>query len=97
MARIGKYEAVFVVNTNKDEEADRAVIEKVLKLIGENSSDAEVNEWGKRRLAYPIEDLTDGIYVQVNFSSDTEFPAELNRVCKITDGVIRYIVVALEA
>ena len=56
----------------------------------------EVDEWGKRRLAYPIEDQTDGHYVRMTFTAAPAFPAELDRIFRITDGIMRSIIVCLD-
>ena len=76
----GSYEAVFIYSMTSGEEGVAAEL-------------GEVDEWGKRRLAYPINDETDGFYVLYNFVSTPEFPAELDRVSKITDGVLRSLIV----
>ncbi|MBQ1503887.1 MAG: 30S ribosomal protein S6 [Oscillospiraceae bacterium] len=97
MAKVtGKYETIFVVNPNLNEEETKQVVERFTSLIGENGEIEKVDEWGKRRLAYPIQKLTEGYYVQVDFSSKPDFPAELDRIYKITDAVIRSIIVAKE-
>lgn len=87
------YETVMVLNTKLGDEAVTALVEKFKALIAENATIGEVEEWGKRRLAYPIQDETEGFYVLVNFTSDPSFPAELDRVYKITDGVLRSLIV----
>ena len=80
MAKLsGNYEVVFILNPNLDEEATAAM--------------AEVEEWGKRHLAYPINDLTEGYYVLMTFSAKPEFPRELDRILRITDGVMRSLIV----
>ena len=88
------YENLFVVTMKDGEEATKALVEKFVSLIKENAEDVEVNEWGKRRLAYPINDETEGHYLFVEFTSTPEFPAELDRVYKITDGVLRSLIIA---
>ena len=67
--------------------------EKFKALIAENGTIGNVDEWGKRRLAYPIQDEAEGYYVLITFTSDAEFPSELDRVYKITDGVLRTLIV----
>ena len=91
------YEVLFVVDLTPGEEAVKALVEKFTSLIAENGTVNEVNEWGKRRLAYPINDMNDGYYVLVNFSAPTDFPAELERIFSITDGILRSMVIAKEA
>ena len=97
MARtISSYETLFVVDLQLGEEGVAAIVEKFKNLIADNGTVTEVNEWGKRRLAYPINDQNDGYYVLVNFTSAPEFPKELERVYGITDGVLRSIVIVKE-
>ena len=91
------YETLFVVDLSQGEDAVKAVVEKFTSLIADNGTVSEVNEWGKRRLAYPINDMNEGYYVLVNFTAPTDFPAELERIFSITDGIMRSIVVAKEA
>jgi small subunit ribosomal protein S6 len=91
------YEVLFVVDLTPGEEGVKALVEKFTSLIAENGTVNEVNEWGKRRLAYPINDMNEGYYVLVNFSAPTDFPAELERIFSITDGILRSMVIAKEA
>ena len=94
---IGSYETLFVVDLTPGEEAVKALVEKFTSLIAANGTVTEVNEWGKRRFAYPINDLNEGWYVLVKFTAPREFPAELERIFSITDGILRSIVTAEEA
>ena len=89
--KICSYETLFAVSGNLVEEDAKAVIEKFVALINENGSDVNVNEWGKRRLAYPINYITEGYYVLVSYKSEPSFPLELERVLGITEGVLRYM------
>lgn len=91
-----KYETMMVFSTAKGEEAATALYEKFKALIEKNGTIDSVDEWGKRRLAYPINDETEGLYEIVNFTSEPEFPAELDRVFKITDGVLRTLILRKE-
>ena len=93
----GSYEVLFVVDLTPGEEAVKSLVEKFTSLIAANGTVNEVNEWGKRRLAYPINDMNDGYYVLVKFSAPTDFPAELERVFSITEGIMRSMVIAQEA
>ena len=94
---ICSYETLFVIKPNLTEEATAAVMNKFTALIADNGGTVEnVNVWGKRRLAYPIEKHVEGYYVLVNFKSDAALPAELNRVYGITDEILRSIVVRSE-
>lgn len=87
------YETMFVVSPELDEEATKALIEKFTNLIAQNGDLGEVDEWGMRKLAYPIDYKTEGYYVLVNFESESAFPAELERIYGITDGILRSIVI----
>ncbi len=89
----GTYEAVFIFSMTLEEEGINALKEKFQSLIAENAELGEVDEWGKRRLAYLINDEADGYYVLYNFVSAPEFPQELSRVAQITDGVLRSMVI----
>lgn len=88
----GSYEAVFIYSMTSGEKRRRAE-RKVQDPLADNAELGEIDEWGKRRLAYPINDETEGFYVLYNFVSAPEFPAELDRVSKITDGVLRSMIV----
>lgn len=88
------YETIMVLNTKNGEDAVNALIDKFKALIESHGTIDSVDDWGKRRLAYEIQDETEGYYVLVNFTCPPEFPAELDRVYKITDGVLRSLIVA---
>ena len=90
---INKYETLFVVDASKGEEETAALVDKFKSLIEANGTIESVDEWGRRRLAYPINDMAEGYYVLVNFSAKAEFPAELECGFGITDGVLRNIVI----
>ncbi len=89
----GSYEAVFVFSMTLGEDGVAAIKEKFQNLIEQHAEIGDVDDWGKRRLAYLINDEAEGYYVLYNFVSGPEFPAELERVSKITDGVLRSLVV----
>ena len=74
----------------------RQVVRALQKLIADNGEVSEVNEWGKRKLAYPINDKTEGYYVLVNFKSESTLPLELERIFGITEGILRSIVIRHE-
>jgi len=92
MSIINKYEIVMVFSLSEGEEAVTALRDKFTALIEKNGTLGEVDEWGKRRLAYPINDETEGYYVLAEFESGGDFPAELDRVLKITTGVLRSMI-----
>ena len=87
-----KYEALIVFSTKVGEDGIKALVEKINALISANATLDSVDEWGKRRLAYPINYETEGYYVLFNFTSAPSFPAELERVLNTTDGVMRSVV-----
>mgnify|MGYP000343803133 CR=1 FL=1 len=92
----GSYEAVFIFSMTLGEEGIAAIKEKFQTLIEQNAEIGEVDEWGKRRLAYLINKEAEAYYVLYNFKSDAEFPAELDRIYKITDGILRSLIVKKE-
>ena len=89
---VEKYELMYVLNPNLTEEETAALVEKFKALIESNGTIDELQEMGKRKLAYEINYLTEGYYVLVKFTCDPDFPAELDRVLGITDGVIRSLI-----
>ena len=89
--KICSYETLFAVSGNLVEDDSKALVEKFVNLVKENASDVEVNEWGKRRFAYPINYVTEGYYVLVSYKSNQDFPQELERQFGITEGVLRYM------
>ena len=91
-----KYEAIFVISTKQDEESIKASVEKFSTLISENGTLTSVDEWGKRKLAYLINKESEGYYVLFDFESEAEFPAELDRIYKITEGVMRSMIIKKE-
>jgi small subunit ribosomal protein S6 len=94
MAEItAKYELVIITKADLDEETTAALVTKFKDLIAANGTVDAVDEWGKRRLAYPINDEAEGYYVQINFTSGNEFPAELDRQLKINDAILRSLIV----
>ena len=90
---VGNYEATLVFSVKESEEAAKALVEKFKALIEKNGTVEGVDEWGKRKLAYDINYETEGYYAVYSFTSEPEFPAELNRVLNITDGVLRSLII----
>lgn len=86
------YETIFVVTTANGDDAVKATVEKFTTLIASNGEITQVNDWGKRRLAYPINDLTEGYYTLVYFTAPASFAAELERRYNIDDNILRAIV-----
>lgn len=93
---MAKYETMLVTSAALDEEASSALIGKFKSLIEANGTIDSVDDWGKRRLAYPINDEEEGVYTVIKFTSEPDFPAELDRVFKITEGVLRSMTIAEE-
>lgn len=92
-----KYESVFIVKPDLSEEAAKAAIEKFTGIITSNGGIIDnIDEWGKKKLAYPIEDLTEGYYYIVNFTAVATLPSELDRVANITDDILRSLIVKLD-
>jgi small subunit ribosomal protein S6 len=91
---MAKYETMLVTSSALDEEATAALVGKFKSLIEANGTIDSVDEWGKKHLAYPINDEEEGVYTVINFTSEPAFPAELDRVYKITDGILRSLIVA---
>ena len=87
------YETVVVYSLSKGEEAAKELAEKFKAMMEAHGTVDSVDEWGKRRLAYPINDAEDGYYVLYNHQCESEFPAELDRVLRITDGVLRSLII----
>jgi small subunit ribosomal protein S6 len=97
MAKVnGNYEVVYILDPAMSEEATATLVAKFKTMAEAHGTVKEVDEWGKRRLAYPINDLNEGYYVLMSFDSDAAFPNELARVLRITDGVMRSQVVCLD-
>ena len=88
-----KYELVLVLSLSKGEEAVEALKAKFIDMIGKHGTLGEVEEWGKRKLAYAINYITEGYYVLISFTSAPDFPKELDRILGITDGIIRSMLV----
>ena len=87
------YETMLVFSVANGDESVTALVEKFKALIEANGTIDSIDEWGKRKLAYPINYETEGYYMLVNFTSEPEFPAELDRIVKITEGVLRALTV----
>ncbi|MDR0838543.1 MAG: 30S ribosomal protein S6 [Oscillospiraceae bacterium] len=90
------YELLYIIDTDKTEEETAALVEKFSALISASGGEvAETDLWGKRRLAYPINDKPEGYYVLLKFTSPPDFPAELDRVMGITDGIMRSMITVI--
>ncbi len=93
---MNKYESVIIINSSLEESKIKAIIEKFSSLINEHGKVENVNEMGSKKLAYPIKKQNEGYYVVFNFEAEPSFIAELERIYRITDEVIKFIVVKQE-
>lgn len=89
-----KYETLFILNPSLEEYTVKANVEKFKGVIENGGGTVDnIDSWGKRKLAYEINKVSEGYYTLINFSADTELPKELDRIFRITDGVIRHLIV----
>ena len=93
---INSYESLFIVDVTVGEEATEATVNKFLSLIEANAEVVDVAKWGKRRLAYPINDMPEGYYVVATYKAEGNFPAEFERLCNIDENVMRSMTLKLE-
>lgn len=93
---INTYESLFVVSLANGETAVKDTVNKFTTLIANNAEIVEIAEWGKRRLAYPINDMNEGYYVVVTFKTASDFPAELDRLFNIDENIMRSMIVKLD-
>ncbi|NLW03214.1 MAG: 30S ribosomal protein S6 [Clostridiaceae bacterium] len=91
-----KYECVYVISSNLEEEQIKALIERFNNLVSQYGELESVEEWGRKKLAYEVQKQKEGYYVLMNFSSNPDFPAELERNFKITEEILKYMVVSKE-
>ncbi len=90
---MNQYEVLYIIDASLDDEATRACVDKYKALVESNGGEvAEVNEWGKRKLAYAIDYKTEGYYVLMYFNAASELPKELERNMKIDEQILRYMV-----
>ena len=94
MAKItANYEAVYILDPSLSEEAIASLVAKFKGVVEANGTVSEIDEWGKRRLAYPINDLMEGYYVLMTFTAAAAIPAELDRLFRINDNVMRSMII----
>ncbi len=92
-----RYELIYIIDTALDEEARKALVTRVSETIAQNGGEIEaVEEWGKRRLAYEINDKPDGYYVLLKYSANPEVPKEIERILEISDDILRYLTTRIE-
>lgn len=91
---MNSYELLYIIDNEISDEAKEAVVAKISAVITDNGGTIDgVDKWGTRKLAYPINYKTEGYYVLVNFTAQAALPSELERVMRITDSVVRFLVV----
>lgn len=91
---MNSYELLYIIDNEISDEAKEAVVAKISAIITDNGGTIDgVDKWGTRKLAYPINYKTEGYYVLVNFTAQATLPSELERVMRITDSVVRFLVV----
>ena len=93
---INSYEGMFIVSLANGEDAAKATVSKFTDLVAANAEVVKIDDWGKRRFAYPIQDMNEGYYTVVTFKSEGNFPAELQRLMNIDESVLRAMVLRLE-
>ena len=94
---MNKYETIFIINSELDEESINANIERFKTIIESNGEIESIEEWGNRKLSYLIKDKSEGYYVLINHSSPPDFPRELERVFRITDSILKFIIIRKDA
>ncbi|MBE5758895.1 MAG: 30S ribosomal protein S6 [Clostridiales bacterium] len=92
-----KYESMYILDASLEDEARAALIERFADIIKANGEIESIDEWGKRKLAYPINYKTEGYYVLVTFRAEATVPMELERNYRIVESVLRYNVIKLDA
>ena len=98
MAKLSaNYEVLYIIDPTLGEEETAALVARFKELAEGHGTVGEVDEWGKRKLAYLIDDLAEGYYVLMSFTADPAFPAELDRLMRINTGIMRSIIVSKEA
>ena len=90
--KMTNYEIMFVIESTLDDSAKEQAIEMVKGLIADNGEITKANVWGMRKLAYPIKKKNEGYYVLVEFQAESDFPKELDRRLKISDSIIRHLI-----
>jgi small subunit ribosomal protein S6 len=93
-----KYEIMYIIRPSIEDEAKKALVERFNGVLTDNGAEiANVKEWGKRRLAYEINDFRDGFYMILNVMSNAEAINEFDRLSKINEDIIRHMITKVEA
>ncbi|SHF32727.1 SSU ribosomal protein S6P [Caldanaerobius fijiensis DSM 17918] len=87
------YEFVYVLKPEVEEEKRNGLLERFKSIIGQKGEVTNVDEWGMRRLAYPIKKFNEGYYVFLEFNGERDIPSELETTCRVTDEILRYLIV----
>ena len=90
-----KYETILILSMGKKEEERQATLEKIEKLISDNGELLDVEVWGDRKLAFPIQGQNNGYYILINFISTSEFIDDLNKAYDIEETIIKHIIVKI--
>ena len=93
---MNKYEVMYIISPTVEEEQVKALVEKFNDLISEHGEIEKVEEWGRKKLAYEVQDQKEGYYVLVYFSANPEFPLELERNFKINENILKYLILNRE-
>lgn len=91
---MNNYELLFIIDNSLDDEAKEAVVGKFTAIVTDGGGTVDtVDKWGTKKLAYPINYKTEGYYTLINFHADSAIPAEIERVMKITDAILRFMLI----
>jgi len=93
---MNKYETVYIIKPEVNEDGIKAIVEKFKSIILTNGEIESIDEWGKRRMAYPIDDINEGYYVLMNYKAAHDIPKELDRVFNITEDILRHMIIRVE-
>lgn len=93
---MNKYETVYIIKPEVSEEGIKAIVEKFKSIILTNGEIESIDEWGKRRMAYPIDDINEGYYVLMNYKAAHDIPKELDRVFNISEDILRHMIIRVE-
>ena len=94
--KCNSYETMFIVSLANGEEAAQATVTKFTNLIAANAEVVQIDDWGKRRMAYPIQDMMEGYYTVATYKCNGDFPTELERLMNIDENVLRPMTIRLE-
>lgn len=94
---IREYEMVYVLNPTLGEESVTTLQERVKDLVEANATELQIEDWGRKKLAYEIEDQREGLYALATFKAEEHAPREIERILRITDGVLRYLIIRKES